>query len=79
MGDEAVKLLEKQGDTGLILALIFMIGISLVMFKIISSRLEKILDNTAKTLQELVKGFERHNVILERHDKDIEAIKTKKR
>jgi hypothetical protein len=79
MGDETVKLLQQQGDTGLILALIFMIGISLVMFKIISSRLEKILDNTSKTLSELVKGFERHTVILERHDDDLKQLKNKRR
>jgi len=79
MGDETVKLLQQQGDTGLILALIFMIGISLVMFKIISSRLEKILDNTSKTLSELVKGFERHNVILEHHDEEIKELQKRRK
>lgn len=67
--DEAVKLMESQSNSALVLTLIFLISILIVMGRIVFNRLEKILDNTIKTLDQVVRVQERHSAILENHER----------
>lgn len=79
MGDKAFDAAQQLDKQILIWAVILLFSAGLIMVRVISNRLEAILKRLDISVEKLTLGFERHNVILEHHDRDIEELKGRKK
>lgn len=75
MGDKAFEVAQQLDKQILIWAVILLFSSGLIMVKVISNQLSAILKRLDISVEKLTLGFERHNVILEHHARDLEDLK----
>lgn len=79
MGDKAFEIAQQLDKQILIWSVILLFSAGLIMARVISNQMHAILKRLDISVEKLTLGFERHNVILEHHDRDIRDLQADKR